>query len=554
MASDDDYSAFEESSGTESDLMSVLSNDDWQARGTDYNVPVPPRPVTVTSESGRSTAWITLAGVRKKNKKNKKKRATPKFGEVDGEVMPETDMQAYRVLLERERLNFANLGAKTLAVYNDETGLWSIDDDALDALCARNAEVLGDFYGEQNQGVQRLVQKCKCYHQKLKEFGLEFDAKLEIGELPLHDGIYNYLTDKFRPYTSDKMCTVKMHLASYDACTDADREEIRRILKQMFPDDGLYAMALSRLALAMFAHRNFHREVLVFYGDGANGKTLLIKLLRMVFGDLVVMLGMNNLKETPDSAGDKPMAWPQTLQGARLAIVDEMNGNLDCALTKRLRGDDLVEYRVHHSPKLQTKQLTTTIALFGNDPPQCPKADSALSESLIAMHMPAKGVFGEPDPDPKKMQFKIDPDILEKFKGTGMQVAMVRELSEHLKAYMARGRKHPPAFDANGNRTTPYDFTGYLTELENKGLEDLFNEVVTTQGATPRNTIKNKELYEAIRSNGYNLSLTKFLRDIKSIISSRPEIGVVSHARQSVYTCLKWVDTPSTFGVGQFGS
>jgi hypothetical protein len=72
----------------------------------------------------------------------------------------------------------------------------------------------------------------------------------------------------------------------------------------------------------------------------------------MICGRLIVTLSMNNLKETPDSAGDKPMAWSNTLQGARLAIFDEMNGNVDGPLLKRLRGDDVFEYRVQHSPQI----------------------------------------------------------------------------------------------------------------------------------------------------------------------------------------------------------
>jgi hypothetical protein len=126
------------------------------------------------------------------------------------------------------------------------------------------------------------------------------------------------------------------------------------------------------------------------------------------------------------------------MQGKRLVIFDEMNGNIDCPLMKRLRGDDVMEYRSQHSAKVDTQMITATILLTGNEPPQCPKADKALSDSMIAYHMPAKGVLGAPDPEPKKMQFQIDPNILDKFKGTGMQVAMVRELSEHLRRYIER--------------------------------------------------------------------------------------------------------------------
>jgi hypothetical protein len=97
------------------------------------------------------------------------------------------------------------------------------------------------------------------------------------------------------------------------------------------------------------------------------------------------------------------MSWPQYMQGKRLVIFDEMNGNIDCALMKRLRGDDVLESRKQHSSKMDTQTITATMLLVGNEPPQCPKADKALSDSMIAYHMPAKGVHGAPDADPKQM-------------------------------------------------------------------------------------------------------------------------------------------------------
>jgi uncharacterized protein (DUF4415 family) len=221
-------------------------------------------------------------------------------------------------------------------------------------------------------------------------------------------------------------------------------------------------------------------------------------------------------------------------------IFDEMNGNIDCALMKRLRGDDVLESRKQHSSKMDTQTITATMLLVGNEPPQCPKADKALSDSMIAYHMPAKGVHGAPDADPKQMQFRIDPNILEKFKGTGMQVAMVRELSQHLRAYIARGHKHPDG-------ESEFDFTGYLLNEENKTIEDHVWSVVTKEGATSSDVIKNSELFDAVRSGGYMQSKTKFTRDTR-FLRNDPQIGVVHHSKQNVYRGLKWANTAATFG------
>jgi hypothetical protein len=163
---------------------------------------------------------------------------------------------------------------------------------------------------------------------------------------------------------------------------------------------------------------------------------------------------------------------------------------------------------------------------------------------MIALQMPSKGVFSAPDPDPKKLQFQIDPDILDEFKSTGMQAAMVRELSEHLRAYVARGKKHP-------DEASEYNFTGYMLNLESKTVEDHVCSVVTTDGATPEDAIKNSELYDAVRSNGYNQSKTKFTRDIEMILRSNTNnVAYVTHGKQYVYKNLKWLSVTTQFGGG----
>lgn len=540
MDSDSDYSPVSESESEE-----YLPPEEPPAPRYPAPPPPPPRPRGAGDDDDTESTTSAASAPRRK-----RRRVVGKFG---GGAGPVTDYDAYQLLIERERCNIANLGEGRLAVYNDDEtsafgfGKWRIDDGALDPLCARNADILGDFYGKQNGGVKRITEKCKNYHEKPSNWHLGFDAQLDIGELPFFDGILDVVTKKFTKYSSDKMCTTKMNMTTgeyLNECTEADLAEVRRILRQMLPEDALYNSVLSRLALAILSHRNFHREVLVLYGDGANGKTVLIKILRMVFDDLVTTLSMNNLKETPDSAGDKPMSWPQYMQGKRLVIFDEMNGKIDCPLMKRLRGDDVFESRQQHSAKQNTQTITATLLLTGNEPPQCPKADRALSDSMIAYHMPAKGVKGAPDPDPKKMQFQMDPNIIDKFKRTGMKVAMVRELSEHLRAYINRGRKHP-------DEVSEFDFTGYLLNEENKTIEDHVWAVVTKEDATTTDTIKSSDLYNAVCANGYPQSKTKFTRDTL-FLRADPQIGVVSHARQNVYRCLKWVNAAPEKNSGNF--
>jgi hypothetical protein len=150
--------------------------------------------------------------------------------------------------------------------------------------------------------------------------------------------------------------------------------------------------------------------------------------------------------------------------------------------------------------------------------------------------MPSKFVAGEPNPDPKKFEFEMDVNVVDKFKRVGMQLAFMRELSEHLRAYIERGHKHP-------TEASEFKFTGYLMNEENMTVKDHVWSVVTKEGATFDDIVKNNDLYDAVKSNGYMHSQTKFTRDTRFLCTDS-QIGVANHSGQKIYRGLKWKNAP----------
>jgi hypothetical protein len=145
--------------------------------------------------------------------------------------------------------------------------------------------------------------------------------------------------------------------------------------------------------------------------------------------------------------------------------------------------------------------------------------------------MPSKFVAGEPDPDSEKYEFKMDVNVVDKFKRVGMQVAFMRELSKHLRAYIERGHKHP-------TEASEFEFTGYLLNEENITLKDHVSSVVE-KNVTSEDVITGKQLWEAVKRNGYMHTKSKFTRDTR-FLRQDPEIGAVKHGRQDVYRGLQW--------------
>jgi hypothetical protein len=87
------------------------------------------------------------------------------------------------------------------------------------------------------------------------------------------------------------------------------------------------------------------------------------------------------------------------------------------------------------------------------------------------------------------------------------------------------------------------DAETYTTESsEPMTAEEHVWAVVTTDGGTSDDVVKNSALYLAVVENGYCQSRTKFTRDTR-FLRKHPKIGVVHHhhGRQPVYRGLKWL-------------
>jgi hypothetical protein len=85
------------------------------------------------------------------------------------------------------------------------------------------------------------------------------------------------------------------------------------------------------------------------------------------------------------------------------------------------------------------------------------------------------------------------------------------------------------------------DAETYTTESsEPMTAEEHVWAVVTTDGGTSDDVVKNSALYNAVVENGYCQSKTKFTRDTR-FLRKHPKIGVVHHGKQPVFRGLKWL-------------
>jgi hypothetical protein len=82
--------------------------------------------------------------------------------------------------------------------------------------------------------------------------------------------------------------------------------------------------------------------------------------------------------------------------------------------------------------------------------------------------------------------------------------------------------------------------TDETEESEPQTAEEHVWALVTTDGGTADDVIKNSALYEAAVENGYCQSQTKFTQDTR-FLRKNPKIRVVNHHNRFVYKGLKWL-------------
>ena len=97
--------------------------------------------------------------------------------------------------------------------------------------------------------------------------------------LNLENGILNIKTEEFTEHTPEKIITVRIPL-KYD--TKADCTEIKRFLSEVVREDNI--IILEEIAGYCLYRRYFIKKAFLFNGNGDNGKSIYLSLLRLLIG------------------------------------------------------------------------------------------------------------------------------------------------------------------------------------------------------------------------------------------------------------------------------
>ena len=173
-------------------------------------------------------------------------------------------------------------------------------------------------------------------------------------------GLVDLRTGRVREAQPTDLCA-KLAPVNYDPSATCPR--FRRFLQQIFGDDHDTLAYLQRL-VGVFLTGDISEQIFpVFYGDGANGKSVLTDLILHILGDyagpapeslLTVGPGREHPTELADLKGKRLVIASETEQGKhlRVGLVKRMTG--DARLKARYMRQDFFEFNRTHKTLLVT--------------------------------------------------------------------------------------------------------------------------------------------------------------------------------------------------------
>jgi putative DNA primase/helicase len=166
----------------------------------------------------------------------------------------------------------------------------------------------------------------------------DFDANPML--LCLENGILNLETCRLERHDPSQLQT-KLIPIEYDA--EAEARIFQKFLETSLPDPEVCDF-IQTLMGYFLTGRTSEQKVFFFVGDGANGKSVLVRILRALLGEYAViaqedLLVKQKFQSHPASAAE--------LKGARLATCNEVEGSaaISEAKVKQLTGGDTLQAR-----------------------------------------------------------------------------------------------------------------------------------------------------------------------------------------------------------------
>ena len=226
------------------------------------------------------------------------------------------------------------------------------------------------------------------------------------------NGVYDLSLGTFRDAKPDDLISLSTQNFYYSySWNDPCVIEINSFLRKVFPRQDILSYVMK--IFASFLDGDIEEQFYIFTGNGSNGKSKLVELFQLSFGEYVGTLPVSLItgKRTPSSNATPELA---RMKGKRLGVMHESNvsESINLGLIKAISGGDKMYARALHSDPIEFRPTFQLLLLCNDKPKKIDPYDFATWRRIIVVNFNSSFV-DNPDPE-DNTQFKKDDTIYKK--------------------------------------------------------------------------------------------------------------------------------------------
>lgn len=395
--------------------------------------------------------------------------------------------------------------------------IWKQDKESLEfrkriLKLSNNFNRIQSFYegkkaGETTNG--NIIKNIKSLVNKLHKTGFEdeiikgakmyYNDELFIRNLnskkhlvPFSNGVYDLLEQHFRKTTKDDYVNLTVN---YDYNQNVKNPEVYEFINKVLPNIGVRDYVLKKMSECLngdIPNTNF----LMFIGDGANGKSQLLNLMKLVMGDLGEKVEVTLLTRKRNNANESNSEKIK-LMYKRFAFLSEPDDGekINIGLLKELTSSEEIVARGLYQEAVSFV-MEAKLFLACNELPEIKGEDTALWRRIRVIDFPSRFV----DEPKESNEFKIDRTLPSRMRE---DISWRQTFINILLEYYSKDIPEPVEVQLKTNeyREENNDFYNWLEEniVENEQETTNLKDICTMyfqKEATKRDKNKIKKLIE----------------------------------------------------------
>lgn len=224
-----------------------------------------------------------------------------------------------------------------------------------------------------------------------------------------NNGVYDLRNMVFREGFPDDFITMTTGI-DYNPNTP-ETKDVKKFLKEILPRRAVREYTLFYMATCLQGD-NEQQKLVVFTGEGGNGKSKLIQLLEESLGDYACALDVAYVTQKRQRASQASPGVME-LRNRRLAVIHEPDegDTLNMGIIKALTGNDKIKARNLFENDITFRNRAKLIMLC-NALPNPSSQDDGVWRRIRAVHFPVQFVENPVEPHERKKDPELDTKIL----------------------------------------------------------------------------------------------------------------------------------------------